>query len=46
LGDDRGHEYRHHAGDIHVHIRVWFDEREPNRDDYLYSDCYQCRGLD
>ena len=46
LGDDRGGEYRHHAGDIHVHIRGWFDEREPDGDYYLHSDCYQCRGLD
>ena len=46
LGDDRGDEYCHHAGDIHVHIRDWFDEREPNGDDHLHSDGDQCRGLD
>ena len=46
LGDDRGDEYCHHAGDLHVHIRKWFDEREPNGDDHLHSDRYQCHGLD
>jgi hypothetical protein len=46
LGDDRGDEYCYHAGDFHVHIRDWFDEREPDGDDYLHTDCYQCRGLE
>jgi hypothetical protein len=46
LDGSRGDEYCHYAGDIHVHIPEWFDEREPNGDDHLHSDCYQCRGLD
>jgi len=46
LDSSRGGEYCHHAGDIHVHIRDWFDEREPGGDDHLYTDGYQCRGLD
>ena len=46
LGDDRRDQYCHHAGDIHVHIGEWFDEREPNGDDHLHADGYQCRRLD
>ena len=46
LGDDRGDEHCHHAGDIHVHIRERFDEREPDGDDHLHADGDQCRGLD
>ena len=46
LGDDWGDEYCHHAGDIHLHIREWFDEREPNGDDHLHADCDQCLWLD
>jgi hypothetical protein len=37
LGDNRSNQYRHHAGDIHVHIRKWFDEREPDGDDHLHA---------
>jgi hypothetical protein len=40
LDSSRGGEYCHHAGDIHVHIRDWFDEREPHGDDYLHTGCY------
>jgi hypothetical protein len=46
LGDDRGDQSCHHAGDIHLHIREWFDEREPNGDDHLHADCDQCLWLD
>ena len=46
LGDDRCDEHRHHAGDLHVHIGEWFDEREPDGDDHLHADRDQCRGLD
>ncbi len=46
LGDDRGDESCHHAGNIHSHIREWFDEREPNRDNHLHPDCHQCRRID
>ena len=46
LGGDRGNRSCHRPGDIHVHIREWFDEREPNGDDHLHPDCDQCLWLD
>jgi hypothetical protein len=46
LGDDWREQYCHHAGDIHFHIREWFDEREPNGDDHLHADCDQRVWLD
>lgn len=45
LGDERGNEYCHHAGNFHVYVRKRFDEREPNRDDYLHADRNQCLRL-
>jgi hypothetical protein len=42
LGDDRRDEYRHRAGNIHVHIGERFNEREPNGDDHLHADGHQC----
>ena len=46
LGDDRGDEYCHHAGDIHVHIAKWFDKREPDGDDHLHAHSNERRWLD
>jgi hypothetical protein len=45
LGDDGRDQYRHHSRNLHVHISEWFNEREPNRDDDLHIDCYQCGRL-
>jgi len=38
LGDNRGDQPCYHARDIYVHLREWFDEREPNGDDHLHAD--------
>jgi len=46
LDCDRCDQYRHHARNLHVHTGKWFNEREPNGDDHLYVDCYQCVRLD
>ena len=40
LDGNRGDEYCHHAGDIHVDIRKWFNERESDGDDRLHADGY------
>jgi hypothetical protein len=45
LDDGRRDQYRHHAGNVHVHISEWFNEREPNGDDHLHVDGYQCSRL-
>ena len=42
LGYDQGDEHRHHAGDLHINVGEWFDEREPNGDDDLYADSDEC----
>jgi hypothetical protein len=42
LGGGRSDEYFHYARNIHVDIREWFDEREPDRNDYLHADRNQC----
>jgi len=46
LGDDRSHEDRHHAGDIHLDIGKRFSEHEPNGNDRLHADGNQCFRLD
>jgi len=46
LGDKRGDEYCHHAGDIHVHFGERFDQREPNGDNHLHAHGNQCHRLD
>ena len=45
LGSNRSNDYCRHAGNIHVDIPEWFDDRESNRDDYLHTDCDQCVWL-
>jgi hypothetical protein len=45
LDDERGEQHCHHAGNIYIRIREWFDQRQPNRDDHLHADCDQCLGL-
>jgi len=46
LDDNRGDEYCHHPGNIHVHIGERFNKREPNGNDDLHADCDQCLRLD
>jgi hypothetical protein len=46
LDDDRGHRPCHHAGKLHVHFCQRINEREPNRDDNLHTDCDQQFWLD
>jgi hypothetical protein len=46
LDDERGEQHCHHAGNIYIHIREWFDEHEPNGDDRLHADSNQCRRFD
>jgi hypothetical protein len=45
LGDDWSEQSCHHPGNIHFHIREWFDEREPNGYHRLHADGNQCRWL-
>ncbi len=45
LGGGRSCKYRYHAGDVHVYVREWFDEHEPNGHDYLHADSDQPRRL-
>ena len=46
MGDHRGDEYCHYAGDIHLHVGKWFDQRKPNGNDDLYADRDQRLRLD
>ena len=41
LGGNRGDEYCHYAGDIHLHIGKWFNEHESDGDDHLHADSDQ-----
>ena len=45
LGNDGSNEYCHRPGNIHFHIRQWFDGGEPIRDDHLQADCDQCQRV-
>jgi len=38
LGNDRGHQHRHHAGDIYYYGREWFHKRESDGDKHLHVD--------
>jgi hypothetical protein len=40
LDNERGDRYCDHAGDVHIHVREWFDERESNGHDHLHADRY------
>jgi hypothetical protein len=46
LGGSRRDEYCHYAGDIHIHIGEWFDERKPDVYGDLRADSNQRRWLD
>lgn len=41
LGDEWRDQHRYHAGNVHVYISEWFNEREPDRDDYLHVDGFR-----
>ena len=45
LDDERSGDYCHHAGNIHVHIGEWFDQRESNVDNHLHAHGDQCHWL-
>jgi hypothetical protein len=45
LDDEWRDQYRHHSRNILVHISEWFNECEPNGNDYLHVDCHQCGRL-
>jgi len=46
LEDERGDQCRDHAGNVYVCVGEWFDECEPNGDDYLHVDGYECGWFD
>ena len=46
MGDHGSDDYCHHARDIRLHIREWFDERKPDGDDDLHADCNERLRLD
>jgi hypothetical protein len=46
LGGRGSDKYRHHTGDIRVHIGERFNEHEPDDDDHLHADSNQCRWFD
>jgi hypothetical protein len=45
LGHDRRDQHRHFARNVRLHISEWFNEREPDGNDNLHVDCYQCGRL-
>ncbi len=45
LGCGRGHEYRHRAGNVYIHIGERVNYGKPNGDNNLYADGEQCRRL-
>lgn len=45
MGDQRGGQHQHFAGKLHVIVGERLDQSEPHRDDHLYADRDEQRGL-